>query len=126
MELRLNQILYREQHGAIDIIEQVQRREERQCRARIEFRRDHRSSEYSTVSERTAESTRFQNARSLLTFLPPRPPRDHDGRNPAARTELPFHLCPHRLGPAHHIREYLIHDVLLEDAEVSIRLEVLL
>jgi len=69
---------------------------------------------------------KFHNAQSLLTFLPSRPPRDHDCRNPAARTELTFHLRPHRLRPAHNIREHLIHDVLLEDAEVSICLEILL
>src|ERR1035438_7851089 len=59
MELRFNQILYREQHGAIDVIEQVQRREERQCRARIEFRRGHRSSEYSMKQKRNTRPAAY-------------------------------------------------------------------
>ena len=58
MELRFNQILYCEQHGAVDVIEQVQRRQERQRGARIEFRRGHRSSEYSMEKRRNAESAR--------------------------------------------------------------------
>src|SRR6266403_610853 len=62
----------------------------------------------------------------VTLFLRSRPLRDHDCRNPSARTEFTFHLCPHRLGPADNILQHLIHNVLLEDAEVSIRLEIFL
>ena len=48
MELGFDQILDREQHGAIDVIEQVQRRQQRQRGAGIEFGRGHRSRKYST------------------------------------------------------------------------------
>src|ERR1019366_8774285 len=58
-----------------------------------------------------------------LAFLA-RPPRNHHRRNPAARTEFAFHFGPHRLSAADDILQNLIHDVLLEDAEVAIRLQI--
>src|ERR1019366_5988252 len=62
--------------------------------------------------------------RSFPTSLPARPPRNHHCRNPAARTEFAFHFGPHGLSAADDILQHLIHDVLLEDAEVAIRLQI--
>jgi hypothetical protein len=54
------------------------------------------------------------------------PLRYHDRRNPTPRTEVPLHLCPHRLRPAHYIFEHAVDDVLLKDTEVAVALQVLL
>ena len=70
MELRFDQVLYGKQHGTVDVIEQVQRRQQRQCRPRIEFRRGHRSSEYSMVKNRKADSAKSQLPDHFLPFLP--------------------------------------------------------
>ena len=53
VEFRLDQILHCEQHGAVDVVQQIQRGQQGQRGAGIKFRGSHRTSEYSmTIATR--------------------------------------------------------------------------
>ena len=79
VELVLHQRLHREQHVAVDIIQQVQRREHDQRGARLEFRGGHRSSEYSMTLNQNCIISASHFARGhFATTVVEIPPR---GRN---------------------------------------------
>ena len=54
----------------------------------------------------------------------PRPARNDNGRNPAARTEVTFHFCPHWTSPTDNIFEHLIDNIFLEDSETAVGLQI--
>src|ERR1700729_4283337 len=62
----------------------------------------------------------------LLPPLSPRPLRHDSGRDPSPRTKIPLHFGPHRLRPAHHIFQHAIHNVLLKNPQVAVRLQIFL
>ena len=62
---------------------------------------------------------------NLLPF-PPRPLRHNHCRNSTPRTEIALDFSPHRTRPPHYIIQHPVHNVLLKDSQVSIRLQVLL
>src|SRR5580658_5014956 len=58
--------------------------------------------------------------------LRPRPLRHYRRRNSSPRTEIPFHLSPHRPRPAHHIFQHAVHNVLLKNSQIAVRLQIFL
>jgi len=60
LEFHLHQRLHRIQHGTVDVIDQVQRREHEQRSSGIEFRRRHLAWEYNTAARSSARSVCYR------------------------------------------------------------------
>ena len=130
LEFRLHQRLHREQHGAVNVVEKVQRGQQDQRGPGIEFALGHLGEEYNMQPFQSAELGNF--ASEILAPLRmtgasrARPSGHNDRRDSASGTEISLHLSPHRFCPAHHIFQHAIDDVLLKDPQVAIGLQIFL